>query len=511
MLSIEQLLRTSQPSYFLPSGKVRKTRTTKIIHPSLTLQLGGNYSYGMRISAIKADGRSVSSRGSHSEYEIWRRWEDCLWFQEELELEYERMSRAKRRRLMAGKGVKRNGVYIHSDRASSFESLPPGPDPRSVTINIHDYVPKLTKKGTFFRASQAMVDQRFNELKACIEGLLQEDVPMLIKELRESKKVTDFFGYWRRDFDWAMKEQKNKNPEKQPRNSISSSVFSTYFSASNSSLAQSNSTLSVSPTSPQYSSPSPLSASPRTRPSRGPMLSIPRFNINHSQSSPSQGSSDEEVYSRRGSDSSTASTQGPPSPPGSSHGLPSPYIVTHDQPIVFGHNPEYSMAYNLNSGLQPLREDEELISPLTKVRGRKEPSDNPGNRNGQLFTFNESEEDELSQSMNRLSWQTTTSVATVNPASYLAGLDMDLTLPKSPDVASQFPRGSVASFASFMTDSSADAIIPLSSQSKSRRSSTDSGQSAIMSDTELSDDEDLLDAYFNGMFAYSLLSGQSVY
>jgi hypothetical protein len=430
-----------------------------------------------------------------------------------MELEYLRMSRAKRKRLMAGKGVKKNGVYIHSDKASSWDSLPPGPDPNSVATNIHDYVPSLSKKGTFFRASQATVDQRYRELQACIDGLFQEDVPTLIKELRESRKVTDFFGYWRRDFDRAMKDQKNKNRDKQPRNSISSSVFSTYFSASNSSLPQSSSASSIIPASPSYSSASPLSISSRTRPSRGPTLSIPKYPAssptNHSLSSPSQGSSDDEVYSRRGSDGSTTSTRGPPSPPGSSHGSPSPYIVTHDQPIVFGHNPEYSMAYSTNSGLQPLPEDEELISPLTKVRGHKDASVNPGSRNGQLFTFDENEEDELSRSMNRLSWQTTTSVATVNPASYLAELGTDLTLPKSPTVASQFPRGSVASFATFMTDSSADAIIPLSSRGRPRRSfSADSRASGIMSDTEASpsDDEDLLDMYFNGMLVYGLLS-----
>ena len=99
-------------------------------------------------------------------------------------------------------------------------------------------------------------------------------------------------------------------------------------------------------------------------------------------------------------------------------------------------------------------------------------------------------------------------MVTVNPASYLADLDTDLTLPKSPTVASNFPRGSVASFATFMTDCSADAIIPLSSQSRSRRSfSADSRQSGAVSDIEgpWSDDEDLLDTYFNGVQRISSL------
>jgi hypothetical protein len=163
------------------------------------------------------------------------------------------------------------------------------------------------------------------------------------------------------------------------------------------------------------------------------------------------------------------------------------------------------MAHNAGDplGLAPLPEDQELISPLSELRGRKNATDCPGNRNGQVFAFDKSEDD-LSRSLNRLSWQTTTSVVTVNPASYLADLDTDLTLPKSPTVASNFPRGSVASFATFMTDCSADAIIPLSSQSRSRRSfSADSRQSGAVSDIEgpWSDDEDLLDTYFNDAFA----------
>ncbi|KAJ3720708.1 hypothetical protein C8R42DRAFT_722394 [Lentinula raphanica] len=59
-------------------------------------------------------------------------------------------------RLLAGKGVKKDGFYLQ-DRASSWESLPPGPEPNSVAQDIRDNVPKLTKKGTLFRASQSLV------------------------------------------------------------------------------------------------------------------------------------------------------------------------------------------------------------------------------------------------------------------------------------------------------------------------------------------------------------------
>ena len=87
-----------------------------------------------------------------------------------LELRYGVISREKRQRLQAGKGVKKNGMYIH-DRAASFESLPPGPDPKSVSKDIHTYLPKLTKRGTLFRATQATVDQRQNEFSALV-GIL---------------------------------------------------------------------------------------------------------------------------------------------------------------------------------------------------------------------------------------------------------------------------------------------------------------------------------------------------
>ncbi|KZT29733.1 hypothetical protein NEOLEDRAFT_470179 [Neolentinus lepideus HHB14362 ss-1] len=192
---------------------------------------GSNYSYGMRVCPVGegADVQSMRSDGSHKEYEIWRRWEDCLWFQDTLELEYSVLSREKRNRLQAGKGVKKNGMYIH-DVAASFESLPPGPDPNSIARDIHEYIPTLTKKGTLFRASQATIEQRQKEFSALIEALLREDVPTLIKELRESRQIRDFFGYWRRDRDLARKSKESVG--KSARASIASSAFSTYFSAS---------------------------------------------------------------------------------------------------------------------------------------------------------------------------------------------------------------------------------------------------------------------------------------
>lgn len=436
----------------------------------------------MRICPIREDNRSGSSGGSHLEYEVWRRWDDCLWFQDCLESEYERMSRDKRKRLAAGKGVKKNGVYIQRDQAASFDSLPPGPDPHSVSTNIHDYVPKMTKKGMLFRPNQATVDQRYHEFQACIEGLFQEDVPMLIQELRESRMITDFFGYWRRDFDLAYKQAKAKNFERQPRNSISSSVFSTYFTSSPITEA----TL-VNPPSGKSQSPHKSSAG--------------KAPVKFSGKSSGHNSLDDDFYPCHSSD---ASTVRPPCPPNNSDNAPSPYIVPYDIPVVLGQSPMESLP------------EEELVAPMAGpyvASGSKSVSSMRSNTAGSLgsqythlASFDENEEFS-GNSCNRMSWQTTT---TIDPASYLADLETDLTLPKCPSAVSQFPRGSMASFTSFMTDCSADAIIPLSPQSDDGRSfSTDSTRTRTLSDAEsslLNPDEDLLDIYFDGashrLFAY---------
>lgn len=198
----------------------------------------------MRITPFDTDPfdtRSVKSGSSLREYDVWRRWEDCLWFQEILEGEYALMSRQKRSRLAAGKGVKKNGVYIHSDQAASFESLPPGPDANTIAKDIHELIPRLTKKGTLFRASQSTVDQRGREFEALIRALWQDELPMLIKELRETRLVRDFFGFWRRDLDHERKRKSQSSKgSNSSRNSVSSTAFSMYFSASNISLALPN-------------------------------------------------------------------------------------------------------------------------------------------------------------------------------------------------------------------------------------------------------------------------------
>ncbi|KAI0789909.1 hypothetical protein C8Q75DRAFT_806567 [Abortiporus biennis] len=214
-------------------------------------KIGSSYCFGLRVIPLQAErpddesARSGSSSSSHNqEYDVWRRWEDCLWFQELLEAEYSTMARHKRQRLAAGKGVKHpeGSIYMHVEKAASFESLPPGPDVNSIDKNIHKIIPALSKKGTFFRPSQATVDQREAEFKAMIEALFNEDVPTLVKELRDARVTRDFFGYWTRDRDHERKAaEKDGRPLSSPgnrsaRSSIASSAFSMYFSSSNISL-----------------------------------------------------------------------------------------------------------------------------------------------------------------------------------------------------------------------------------------------------------------------------------
>ncbi|KAH9960706.1 hypothetical protein BJV74DRAFT_890826 [Russula compacta] len=188
-------------------------------------KFGRSQYFGLRIYPIVGETVSAVSGSTTSEHDIWRRWDDCLWFQDVLEHRYVDISREKRQRLQAGKGVKKNGMYLQ-DHAASFESLPPGPHPKSVAKDVHHYLPKLTKRGTFFPATQATVNQRHKEFSALIAAFFQENVPSLIEQLREDRIIRDFFGYWRLDHDLAAK--KNGPRSKMPPNrGLSSASLST--------------------------------------------------------------------------------------------------------------------------------------------------------------------------------------------------------------------------------------------------------------------------------------------
>ena len=325
---------------------------------------GGSYNFGLRISPIKDDNasvstRSTSSKGSLSEYDIWRKWEDCLWFQDTMEADYALMAREKRTRLAAGKGVKKDGMYIQSDQAASFESLPPGPDPQSVARDIHQYIPKLTKKGTLFRTSQATIDQRHNEFSAMINAFFQDDLPMLMKELMATRNFTDFFGFWRRDHDRAIKAQRNQaSPEKKPRRSVSSSMLSAYFS----------------PPAPVLSTIAPSSAS-----ATGSLKQPPRRNSCTSDSLSSENSQKDHPTVRPRANGRPAALSISSSPRSSKSTTSSsssasislsststdrssgrkPMIVTHETPFTFGHNPQYTSDHP-TSTLTALPEDREI-------------------------------------------------------------------------------------------------------------------------------------------------------
>lgn len=196
--------------------------TVEVLAP---MKQGKAHSYGVRIIPVNPrqiqmlresgddlDGASVHSIGK--EYEIWRRWDDCLDFQYKLEAEYERMSREKKRELRYGKRGSNdspNGVYRNPNAASSFESLPEGPDPKGINIDLHAYIPRLTKKSSFFSVSDATVQKRAEEFAAMIYGIFKQDCPKLIEQLRDSSTVRDFFAWWRRDQD--LLEKRPQRPQ----------------------------------------------------------------------------------------------------------------------------------------------------------------------------------------------------------------------------------------------------------------------------------------------------------
>jgi hypothetical protein len=130
--------------------------------------------------------------------QIFRRWEDCLDLQRTLELEFDAISRRRRKGMPAFNHYAKNTLYP-VQRAASFDSLPLGPDPSSIATDLHEYIPRLSKKSTLFKVTQATVTQRGQEFKAMIEALLDEDAHSTIQELRTIPLVRDFFALWRRD------------------------------------------------------------------------------------------------------------------------------------------------------------------------------------------------------------------------------------------------------------------------------------------------------------------------
>ncbi|KIK55155.1 hypothetical protein GYMLUDRAFT_884031 [Collybiopsis luxurians FD-317 M1] len=465
---------------------------------------GSQYSFGMKITPILSGDRSSissgdsrSSRGSNVEYEIWRRWEDCLWFQDSLEQEYSRLARMKRQRLLAGKGVKRDGFYLQ-DRASSWESLPPGPEANSVARDIHDIVPKMTKKGTLFRASQATIDQRHAELTAFVEALFADDVPTLIAELRADRIVTDFFGYWRRDYDLAMKQERvsGGKPAK-PRSSITSSVLSSYFTNTDTESIRSVNSTSTSPSSPTF---------------RTSRITVSTEAYRYAQATKLKERQKSDDPPRRRSTSSSTSSSGSSSYTRKSTGSITSTIpgIREEVPLTFDHNPQIES--QKDRFLQSLPEDAELpihsdtesVPPPVRRPKKRSSRDTLYRRSARIFTAPPNLSDVAGAPQTptaaewtrgiRDSWQTTASAST-----YLEGLNY--TVPPSPAHVYHSSRLSIGSIATFMTDSSADAIIPrtpvpsMPARSTLRRSKRVSVSTAASDDGPWSDgDEDLLDS-----------------
>ena len=427
---------------------------------------------------LNGDKQSVSSRRSYTEYDIWRRWEDCLLFQSSLESEYRQRARDKRQRLARGKGVKRNGFY-KQDQASSWESLPPGPDPNSVAREITDCLPSLTKKATVFRATQATVDQRAAELKAFVEALFKDDVPALIDDLRRERIVLDFFGYWRRDYELAEKERKQKHCSSKPRTSMTSSIFSTYFSSSN-----------QSPKYPDSITSSRFSPSRRTVRETSPTIaeSMRTRKNSHESSARSFIPGRRRAYSTGSSGGDSPSTTSDGSLESPVHVATTiPDIAEDTVPIAFNHDP-HSRSHLYDeipvSALGILPEDCEVshkdalctpTTPSPRRRGR-----NP-DRHGVIFltpplaSLEQLSTDDGANSResgatsvlcsvlmgkknlgnrdDRQSWQTVDSAACV-----LEGLHLDL--PTSPTDFSH--RDSISSIATFQTNCSVEGVLPRS-------------------------------------------------
>ncbi|KAK7032305.1 hypothetical protein VNI00_013264 [Paramarasmius palmivorus] len=396
---------------------------------------GGSYAFGMRISpALKGDRSSIGSGGSNRSfnepYEIWRRWEDCLWFQEAIEVEYGRVSK---------------GKEAASDQRQRRE------EERLLTCKIRHHLGNL--------CHQVLIQTQWPKTSTTSFPVSQgrapysrDDVPALLEELRSDRIVTDFFGYWRRDYDL---EQKRQGRLKKYRSSMASSILSFYSGPDPDDDSRSFTTTS-SPVSESFPRSSMSSISSSDSPSR----------TERSRSRPLSGSSD----------SSSGSS---PSSGGSITGLSIAPSIAEEVPIVFGHNPRVRSAQSMQS----LPEDVDTV-PLSPgaesfvVRRVKKRSSRETlyRRSARIFSTPPSlylpQEESVDEGQeppetprnpraNRDSWQTIGSVST-----YLEGLDM--SMPSSPAQIYHHSRLSIGSIATIMTTASAEAVIPRETMIPSR-------------------------------------------
>ncbi|CAE7065087.1 unnamed protein product [Rhizoctonia solani] len=171
---------------------------------------GSSWHYGLQIKPLTGlsmsspDGPTADARQKRVKgYEIHRKWEDCLDLQRVLEKEYAALAKARK-----AKGGKKGSVYGNLQRAASFDSLPTGPDPKSIPNDIHAFIPRLAAKSSLFRGASgsALVQQRSEQFNEFISALFAPGTPALIDQSRQTPAVREWFGFWRRDRD-AMRRR----------------------------------------------------------------------------------------------------------------------------------------------------------------------------------------------------------------------------------------------------------------------------------------------------------------
>ncbi|KAF8666613.1 hypothetical protein RHS04_09584 [Rhizoctonia solani] len=181
---------------------------------------GSSWHYGLRVKPLP--NLSMSPPGGPlgdvnqkrvKGYEIHRKWEDCLDLQRTLEKEYSAVVKVRK-----GKGGKKGPpVYGNLQRAASFDSLPTGPDPKTIPNDIHAFVPRLAAKSSLFRGASGstLVQQRSEEFNEFIGALFAPGASVLIDQARQAPAVREWFGFWRRDRD-AMRRRDSERASVAP-------------------------------------------------------------------------------------------------------------------------------------------------------------------------------------------------------------------------------------------------------------------------------------------------------
>jgi hypothetical protein len=268
------------------------------------------------------------------------------------------------------RSAKKRGFHTH-DRAAS---LPSSPDPSTVPKDIHQLLPRLTKKGTFFRPSSATISQRIGELQAFISALFSDETPTPVMK---EPKITNFFGYWRRDHELAEKEStKQGKKDKSPtaRSSIASNAFSMYFSSASAGDLRTPPTpdRDLPPVPPlplrvfreTHDLPRPVSTG--TIPSPIVPAVIPAYLQQHKRSDPAIHGSQKSPHSSPALSSSGSRE---------SLAVPSPIVVAQEVPLIFEHIPEEDIHDRGWSVLPALPEETELQMPFSHMNfppGKKE-------------------------------------------------------------------------------------------------------------------------------------------